>query len=77
MAKNVATVHSHILVGIFLSPMRISLHEYEGSAISISIVSFRRNQRALRLKDALEAAESAESAVKPSAEGFANGACEL
>ncbi len=63
MAKNVATVHSHILVGIFLSPMRISLHEYEGSAISISIVSCRRNQRAMRLADALKAAESAESAI--------------
>ena len=32
----------------------------------MSITSCRRNQRALRLADALEAAESAESAVKPS-----------
>ena len=40
----------------------------------MSIASCRRNQRALRLADALEAAESAESAVKPSSEGFANGA---
>ena len=32
----------------------------------MSIASCRRNQRALRLQDALEAAKSAESAVKPS-----------
>ena len=40
----------------------------------MSIASYRRNQRAMRLADALEAAESHEVAVKPSAEGFANGA---
>ncbi len=40
----------------------------------MSIASCRRNKRALRLADALEAAESHEVAVKPSSEGFANSA---
>ena len=40
----------------------------------MSIASCRRNQGAMCLTDAFEAGESAESAVKPSSEGFASGA---
>ena len=67
MRKFVA-VHSYILVGRFHARMKICLHECTKGA------PFNEQKRALRLTDALEAAESAESAVKPSVEGFANGA---
>ena len=40
----------------------------------MSIASCRRKKWAMRLTDAFEAAESHEVAVKPSSEGFANGA---
>ena len=51
------TVHSYILVGRFHARMKICLHECTKGA------PFNEQKRALRLTDAFEAAESAESAI--------------
>ena len=64
----VVTVHSYILVGRFHACMRICLHECTKGAPVHEHCVLQTQQRSC------EAAESAESAVKPSAEGFANGA---
>ena len=69
------TVYSYIPVGFFLSRMKICLQECRSGAPRIGALRLAdATNEQMRLTDAFEAAESQEVAVKPSSEGFANGA---